>query len=376
MPGPEMFRSRKEENIRLHDEADLVNFRSDALKRFLSNQEYMENVALKPIHTSRIVPPRSFPEPVENRYPEDADEEALRKVLREAKIDELFCGDLRLMQAKEKLVQEELQEAQLELDRLSPTEVFGDEAAFQNAAIEKLAKSHGTGFDLASAADLEALVSRLETDYKAKFHKNYVLDHKRYDIKKIPLEQLAPDIKAESAPELYNPRLIASYVGVDNQAQSRGGNPHAAGTPNANTFPHSHVDRARNPPMGAYSEANRYINEDHGFDDFDMMMHQGEGKAEPASEPAYGEKSDSGPYASQPDKSRPVPERQLEEDVNMDEINKFLADPDEAGAMDEGNMDDMDALMNFDEASEHPGAVIDDDAFNVDFLSQMDNEME
>lgn len=51
----------------------------------------------------------------------------------------------------------------------------------------------------------------------------------------------------------------------------------------------------------------------------------------------------------------------------MEELNTFLAQPNEG-------MDEMDALMNFDQDQDN--AIMDEGSFPDDFLTHMDGEME
>lgn len=58
--------------------------------------------------------------------------------------------------------------------------------------------------------------------------------------------------------------------------------------------------------------------------------------------------------------------------VNMDDLDRFLADPSHGNS----EMDEMDALMNFDQEMDGDQGLHNadsmDDSFGVDFLSQMD----
>ena len=60
--NPNSQQSIKEETgVQLHDEADLISFRNDALLRYITNHEYIENVMSKLIHSSKIIPPSLYP---------------------------------------------------------------------------------------------------------------------------------------------------------------------------------------------------------------------------------------------------------------------------------------------------------------------------
>ena len=111
-PEGGLLREHKEEKFQLHDEADLVNFRADALTRFITNQDLMDNVTLKLIHTTRLAPPRSFPlhEGKNKLYEEYATDEAIMEAAKNMTPTQLFSGDLPLMRAKEKLLARELAE--------------------------------------------------------------------------------------------------------------------------------------------------------------------------------------------------------------------------------------------------------------------------
>ena len=87
--NPNSQQSIKEETgVQLHDEADLISFRNDALLRYITNHEYIENVMSKLIHSSKIIPPSLYPlipkiNEYENLKPEDVyfgDLEAMKYV--------------------------------------------------------------------------------------------------------------------------------------------------------------------------------------------------------------------------------------------------------------------------------------------------------
>ncbi|KAF7999242.1 hypothetical protein HF325_006774, partial [Metschnikowia pulcherrima] len=131
-----LLRAHKEEKFQLHDEADLVNFRADALTRFITNQDLMDNVTLKLIHTSRLAPPKSFPgnEGKNKLYEEDATDEAIMEAAKNMTPTQLFSGDLPLMRAKEKLLARELAELHEELEKVINTSVLSEKSNFQKRA--------------------------------------------------------------------------------------------------------------------------------------------------------------------------------------------------------------------------------------------------
>lgn len=373
------FPGRKEEGIQLHDEADLINFRADALARFINNQDYMENVTLKPFHASQIAPPLSFPVHSKNKYKESATTEDLEKLLRELKPDELYFGDLRLMKVKEQVLAQELATLKKERAEQSADSVFSEETRFQSNAVQKLAKLHAACNNIESLEELEKGLEEVVEENNTKFHKNYVLQKAPYKKFSIPISEISSDLKVQTAPQLYNPRLIMSFMGMNDEPNgmqfnsenmmldtSKLGAPYNGGedftaimeksVPTVNGQNAPGTFGSNTPYNGSYNavpsyNANRYTNNSENY----MQINEFLEPTRPS--PRTGQTSN---------------EPNLEADMNMDDLNQLLA---ESNGNDDIVGDDMDALMNFDQDNE-PGAGMMGDAFNDDFLSQIDNGME
>lgn len=390
-PVPEQtpMHSRKEENIQLHDEADLVNFRTDAYTRFVNNQEYMENVTLKPFHTLQIAPPASFPAHLEKKYEENATDEDVLKALKEMKPRELYFGDLRLMKAKVTLSLEQLKEAQDELSSLTPKVVFSDKSLFQSEAIKRLTELQQLCNDTESLKALDEALLEIMREYKEKFSGSLEVQHEPYKKVSIPIEKLAPDVEVKQAPPLYNPRLIMSFIDMGEENNSQMGQEYgqeenllldheklAGQLPFMNNGTQGNSEYGMMPnreqkseslPQGANSQAEFSSNPSYNGQNFDS-----EAESVHRQEFANGNKP-----AAMENTSAPLSSHSNlggsgggDDDVNMDELNQFLAEPN-----DNDGMDDMDALMNFDQDDgENGGGLMGDDDFNTNFLS-MDNDI-
>lgn len=395
------LQSRKEESVQLHDEADLVNFRTDAYARFVNNQEYLENVTLKLFHTSQISPPPSFPLHSKKKYPENALDEEVLKVLQEMKPEEIFMGDLRLMKAKLTLSLKELNEAEKVLEELSPKVVFSEKSLFQNDAINKLATLQQSCKDMESLEALEKAMVEILAQYKEKFSEKLEVQQLPYKQHSIAVAELAPEIEVKQAPNLYNPKLIMSFIDMNGERNN--------GDIAGQDFNEDESMLLETEKLaGQLPFMNNGIQ---GNDDFGMMIETGpkRGGAALSNQPdraASAEYSEATPYNghnyngqtsnyNQADYARNYSKpsasgsgnasRALgstsslgaegqgsvdEQDMNMDELNQFLAEPN-----DNEEMDDMDALMNFDQDNDNGEGLMDEVEFNVNFLSQMDNDM-
>lgn len=399
----------KNDNLKLHDEADLINFRSDAFNRFLTNQDLLETVVLKPFHTSKIKPPSSFPIPREDVYPKDATDEDLRDVLKNLNRDDHVLGDLRLMKVKNEILESETKDTQQELEQLikdPTTTVFGEEVKFQQDYAKKLGNLFRECNDEKSLEALEQTYEEALRELESKHKKRFTVQQHQFTRKSIPIEELNPEAQVQKAPENYNP---SSFMNTD-QTQKPESDGSGEQPPNDNYEKVNDGDKIENDQF-------LYLNEN-GDDDFAMSMmnsgnvegrdlqpsnenvgerpanggpqFQGQG---PSFEPRNGQNFQNGGFelgdnsgsqnALLPNAEQGSPEPQNnppndvqptigDEDVNMDDLNDFLADP-----QDDGEIvgQDMDALMNFDQTNDG-GGIIEDDAFNSDFLSQIGNGMD
>lgn len=280
---------RKDEPlVLLHDEADLISFRQDALQRFVTNHEYLENVTSKPIHSSKIVPPPVFPAEVKIENRKERSTEDIEAQYKALKPEEVYFGDVELMRLKAAETTDDIEEP-----------AFGDEYTYQKEKVERLKELTLKLNDEASFAELEKEYDSIVADYKAKFNKKYHSTGQQKTFS-IPLAEISADIQVQEAPANYNPRLINSFINVPN-------------------------------------------NNGHGQDvDMSQFVHQ----------PEYQEQF-------------MAPNYQGDRQDVVEDINQLL----------EGqvNDDDMGDLINFQGGDDD---VLLSNAFDADFLSQIDHSME
>lgn len=297
---------RKEDDIQLHDEADLVNFRADAYTRFINNQDQLENVTLKPFHTANIAPPLSFPLHPQKKYAASASDDEVAQVLAKLGPEELFMGDRRLMAAKMAQLARELADAQAELQQQTPEAVFGADFTEKRKAIERLAQLQASCLGEESMAALDKAVREISAGG------NYVFGLDLYRQFSVPVEQLAPGVKVASAPPLYNPRLILTFLDIENPADEF-------------------------LMMDGLKELNTGLGMGGGASGDDFVF-------DSAMKPEIAEGRNGAGAAA----------------LNMDNLSDLFVDPN----ANEG-MDEMDALMNFDQDNE---GMMNEDAFNDEFL--------
>lgn len=173
--------------MQLHDEADLINYRNDALARFVSNQTYLENVALKPFHVSAIAAPPSFPE-------------ELDKPLADLKPDDVLLGSAKLMREKLELLEKEDDPAD---------GVLSEQSRFQRDACVRLALLQAQCSGEESIKEMELVLEDIVKTHAEKFGQSYVLEHRPYTRRSIPIRELDPKAVVREAPALYNPRTPA-----------------------------------------------------------------------------------------------------------------------------------------------------------------------
>ncbi|OBA23728.1 hypothetical protein METBIDRAFT_111907 [Metschnikowia bicuspidata var. bicuspidata NRRL YB-4993] len=351
------FRARREASFQLHDEADLVNFRADALSRYISNQRLLDNVALSLVHTAQIVPPPSFPSRTsgDRLYAESASDAELEAAVRGLKAADLYSGDLRLMRAKQRVLAQELAAAELRADG-----VLGPEARFQRDAVATLAAAQARCADADSLAALESALADTLEQARVQFGRRHELRANAVRKYAVAAHELAPGA-VQQAPAGYDARraMVLAAPGPMHDARYADGYM-------APEYPEFGMLADGRGPGGADAAL--------PFDpQLALAMLAGE---------AYLKESAGGAVAGHPDGVAPGHEA-MGAAVDMDDIDQYLADPD-AG----DDMDDMHALMDFDGPGKpddampfglgpEPGAAdLDDDPFGVDFLSLMGPGME
>ncbi|KAM9904997.1 hypothetical protein OXX79_002431 [Metschnikowia pulcherrima] len=386
------LRAHKEEKFQLHDEADLVNFRADALTRFITNQDLMDNVTSKLIHTSRLAPPRSFPgnEGKNKLYEDNATDEAIMEAAKNVTPTQLFSGDLPLMRAKAKLSARELAESHEELEKVMDTSILSEKSSFQKRAVKRLADAQSQCSDAESLEHLESVLERTLQEYKDKFKNEYTFDDRSVKKYSLPLSELDPDADLKLAPADYNPRSIMSFVNIKEKEED----PNMA-VPRI-PGPHSEMlDLSNGMPIEQRYTSSEYIAGGPDYDDFEMMTSDKlateqsdemqfdpqlatqqiqSGEAGASSELAQNHNMPGTAHTEATPAQELAP---MNNDVDMDDIDQFLADPDAN--------DGMDALIDFDQPNDNGEgsafenreghAQIDDDPFGVDFLQSMGTDM-
>lgn len=170
----------REEIIQVQDEADLILFRSDAVKRYTSNHELIENITAKCIHTNKIVPPALYPKPKETTF------------IKDVSATEVYFGSIVLMKQK-------LEVYKNQIDALPAKYTLPAEYTYQSQQTDKLA-------DLITGPTdkLHQELKTLLQDYKSKYNKNYVCSkQKKYSAK------ILKNVK--QAPADYNPRYLNKF---------------------------------------------------------------------------------------------------------------------------------------------------------------------
>lgn len=143
----------------MHDEADVMSFRSAATHRFLLNQELIENVTEKWVHTDNIIRPKPFAHFQTTK--ENIDE-----------INELYFGNITLMRQKVERLEKELEETK-KAQELS-------EEKSNNTYIRELVDQLTDSFVKVDYSNIESI----ENSFKEKLNKPIV--DKLYSFKSFP----------------------------------------------------------------------------------------------------------------------------------------------------------------------------------------------
>lgn len=358
---PQAQPRKDEPAVQLHDEADLILFRTDALHRFITNQEYLENVTSKHIHSSKIVPPAMFPayKPVQERSSGEktASSDDLAEVLNSMKPDQMYFGDIQLMRTRETMLR-----AQNELKEEDHTGLFEPDSEYnlQREISEKLASAQAGLHDAQSLKDLEQDLDQALNQYKEKFHKGYRAVQ-RVTRRSIPVSELT-DIKITQAPENYNPRLINSLINFKNGSDGFDGI----------EFPNGSGDMGLGNGLGANGPNPNVVNASQltaqnggGYETADLPFMQFADK-----EAAVATNNDfSMAMLPETNSNRNGEHKGAPSGGNdgMEDIDQLLT----AGDNDVVP-DDMDDLINFDQED---GDLMDGGGFEEDFLSQIDHGM-
>ncbi len=99
----------------LNDEVDMYLYRVNAMQKFKSSSDMLENLTVKAIPSSRIVPPRSFPRSMieekifdSSKIPEKQAHEYLKKRVEQNVLGDFFVGDLEAMRVLDSSLKEQV----------------------------------------------------------------------------------------------------------------------------------------------------------------------------------------------------------------------------------------------------------------------------
>ncbi|ODV79787.1 uncharacterized protein CANTADRAFT_89416 [Suhomyces tanzawaensis NRRL Y-17324] len=351
-------RMKEEPGVQLHDDADLISFRTDALNRFITNQEYMENVTSKLVHTSKIIPPGLF-QTLNATSSEDYDK---------LNPEDIYFGDSGFMKYKERKLLEELERLKSEDDPQFVKYIPNSpEYIYQREQTDKLNDIQSRLNDKESLQELESELNKTLLEYQQKFHRKYDLtpNIKKYsvEIKKISSQEV------DSAPENYNPKSINTFINMPNAGNAQMSmNGQIQGHPNMHQHMNANAPNHFNGGFMNQFDQGPAMNFNANGQDFNMSMvkngnHDGTGPLKAHPNPQNMNIPQPNMHAVNHDARNPI-------DDDMNDL--FKGDDQE---LDQGQAmveDDMGDLINFDGNDDMMGGS----AFDQDFLSQIDHSME
>lgn len=372
----------KEEH-QLHDEADLISFRTDALTRFITNYEYLENVTSKMVHTSKIIPPSLYPIIPKLKQTE------FSKLTPE----DIYFGDVEFMKAREAELTKQIDE--LNGDEHSSAKYLPQESEYlyQKEKTDRLLDLQSKLYDKSLADALEKELDTILNEYKTKFNKEYKYSErpKAYAVSR---DKIGDNTNIQEAPANYNPRLINTFININNGNQNPHyqnmyqNDPHNSMKPVIGMNGHPMIPQNQNVHQAQYNgtypnqydQQNNYANGHNLSPSFTMSMVNGNGN---------GATGPSGPPPPPPPQNKPMDNIDSNVYVSRNE-NEMIAAPREPLPMvndmvdlfqdNDGLVpslaivnDDMGDLINFDEADD---GMMGGGAFDQDFLSQIDHSME
>lgn len=257
--------NREEPGQQVHDEADLIQFRSDALNRFITNQEYMEKVASVAISCLKIVPPSIFPVPTPRPAESKTTDEQQASIvsggfapfhaphstlaLELARSEQIYFGDLEWMKQESTRMLKELSQFQDSTDAVKFRN--HDQYEYQREASERLYKLHQdlvTNKDNKSFAQLQQELDTVIREYHEKFASARVTESKGFKKYSVKVD----DVVVTEAPANYNPRLVNTYINFYANPGDEGiGMPPGVGGPvGVGNRPHGQYYNINGGPMG------------------------------------------------------------------------------------------------------------------------------
>ncbi|CAD1809033.1 unnamed protein product [Candida parapsilosis] len=202
---------KEEAGIQLHDEADLITYRNDALIRYMSNHEYIENVTAKPIHSSKIIPPSLYPTLPKRNVEDYANVNA----------EEIFYGDIQYMKHFDEQLVKSLEVMKQEDDPGYVKYLFNtDNYPYRRAKFSKLSELQQELNDKDSVAQLEREYESIMKESREKYHQEYKFQSGT-KVYSIPLKSLASDVEVKRAPDDYNPKDFDQIAESPKQQQQQ-----------------------------------------------------------------------------------------------------------------------------------------------------------
>lgn len=231
VPKPQQAHpNRDEPGQQVHDEADLIQFRSDALNRFIKNQEYMEKVTSVAISCLKITPPSIFPVPTPRPAKGEINDQQQQQQSQASVIpggftphqithstlaqelvrsEQIYFGDLEWMKQESSRMLKEMTQF---IESLKEVKVVLHEGyEYQKEASNRLYKLHqelAANRDSQSYTQLQLEVDKVMREYKERFTSsklNELQGFKKFSVK-------IDDVVVNEAPANYNPKLVNTYI--------------------------------------------------------------------------------------------------------------------------------------------------------------------
>lgn len=184
-PQHRYYKPIKEEPLtHLHDASDLISFRTDAMSRFIRNQELMEAIG-KYIHSDKIVVPRLVPDALE--LAEGA----------EPTYSDIYFGDLKVMKQMSSKMDREVNEIRQELEQLDK-QLEAIKTGDKNKTISVLTEQSHAMEDAEGFRKLMEEYAKVDEQYK------------RPQFRRVKY-QIPKDVVVEEAPADYDPNQSYYY---------------------------------------------------------------------------------------------------------------------------------------------------------------------
>ncbi|CAI5756591.1 unnamed protein product [Candida verbasci] len=204
---------KEETGVQLHDEADLISFRNDALYRYTTNHEYIENITSKLIHTNKIIPPSLYPN-ISKRQESEYDD---------LKPEDVYFGDLGLMKDVDMRLKKKLSIMHTEDDPNYKAYLFDiDNYKFQKDKVRKLSDiQQENNLSLETAKMLEEDLNAILQESKEKY-KRTLKTYPPTRMCTVSIKTINPNYKIDVAPKDYDPRKLNPMNNQNNNNNHNG----------------------------------------------------------------------------------------------------------------------------------------------------------